>query len=133
MLNQQITQQLMRALTTKRNSIGPLITFLLILMLAPVTPAHAIRLIDAKLLFEIIDQLSQPSDVAVSNDGRIYIVDGVNSKIRIFNQNGQPLAAFGKAGSGNGEFNNPLGIDIGRSGRVYIADSGNHRVPGPDI
>jgi DNA-binding beta-propeller fold protein YncE len=128
MLNQQITQQMMRALTPKKNGLGPIIGVLLILMPAAVAPAHAIRLLDAELLFEISDQLSQPSDVAVSNDGRIYIVDGVNNKIRIFNQNGQPLAAFGKAGSGNGEFNNPLGIDIGRSGRVYIADSGNHRV-----
>jgi tripartite motif-containing protein 71 len=128
MLDQQITQQTMRTLTSKNTSISPLIGFLLILILTAVTPAHAIRLLDAELLFEISDQLSQPSDVAVSSDGRIYIVDGVNNKIRIFNQNGQPLAAFGTAGSGNGEFNNPLGIDIGRSGRVYIADSGNHRV-----
>ncbi len=96
--------------------------------LISVPPVHGIRLIDAKLLFEITDQLSQPSDVAVSEDGKIYIVDGVNSKIRVFNHSGQALAAFGSAGSGNGEFRNPLGIDIDRSGRVYIADSGNHRV-----
>ena len=76
---------------------------LLIFALAiPATPVHGIRLVDAKLLFEISDQLSQPSDVAVSNDGRIYVVDGVNSKIRIFNQSGQAMASFGSAGSGNG-------------------------------
>jgi DNA-binding beta-propeller fold protein YncE len=91
-------------------------------------PVHGIRLVDARLLFEISDQLSQPSDVAVSDDGRIYVVDGVNSKVKIFNQSGQAIASFGTAGSGNGEFKNPLGIDIDRSGRVYIADSGNHRV-----
>jgi DNA-binding beta-propeller fold protein YncE len=101
---------------------------LIIPLLIYVPPVQGIRLIDAKLLFEISDQLSQPSDVAVSADGRIYVVDGVNSKIRIFNQSGQALASFGTAGSGNGEFRNPLGIDIDRSGRVYIADSGNHRV-----
>lgn len=101
---------------------------LIIALLISVSPVQGIRLIDAKLLFEISDQLSQPSDVAVSDDGRIYIVDGVNSKIRIFNQSGQALASFGTAGSGKGEFRNPLGIDIDRSGRIYIADSGNHRV-----
>ena len=102
---------------------------LLIMALAiPATPVRGIRLVDAKLLFEISDRLSQPSDVAVSNDGRIYVVDGVNSKIRIFSRSGQALASFGTAGSGNGEFKNPLGIDIDRTGRVYIADSGNHRV-----
>ena len=101
---------------------------LILPLLTSVTPVHGIRLVDAKLLFEISDQLSQPSDVAVSNDGRIYVVDGVNSKIRIFNQSGKAMASFGSAGSGNGEFKNPLGIDLDRSGRVYIADSGNHRV-----
>jgi len=110
---------------------------LILTLLISVTPVYGIRLIDAKLLFEISDQLSQPSDVAVSDDGRIYVVDGVNSKIRIFNPSGQALASFGTAGSGNGEFKNPLGIDIDRSGRVYIADSGNHRVqifdPGGDF
>jgi DNA-binding beta-propeller fold protein YncE len=94
----------------------------------PATPVQAIRLVDARLLFEISGQLSQPSDVSVSKDGRIYVVDGVNSKIRIFSPSGLALASFGTAGSGNGEFKNPLGIDIDRSGRVYIADSGNHRV-----
>jgi len=107
---------------------------LILPLLTTVTPVHGIRLVDAKLLFEINDQLSQPSDVAVSDDGRIYVVDGVNSKIRIFNQSGQAMTSFGSAGSGNGEFRNPLGIDLDRSGRVYIADSGNHRVQifGPD-
>lgn len=101
---------------------------LVIPLLFSVPPAHGIRLIDAKLLFEISDHLSQPSDVAVSDDGRIYVVDGVNNKIRIFSQSGQALASFGAEGSGSGEFRNPLGIDIDRTGRVYIADSGNHRV-----
>jgi len=96
--------------------------------LISVPPVHGIRLVDARLLFEISQQLSQPSDVAVSADGRIYVVDGVNSKIRVFTQNGRVLASFGSAGSGHGEFRNPLGIDIDRSGRIYIADSGNHRV-----
>jgi DNA-binding beta-propeller fold protein YncE len=101
---------------------------LILTLLTHVTPVHGIRLVDARLLFEISDHLSQPSDVAVSDDGRIYVVDGVNSKIRIFSQRGQAIASFGMEGSGNGEFKNPLGIDIDRSGRVYIADSGNHRV-----
>ena len=101
---------------------------LALVLVMPVTPAHGIRLIDARLLFEIRDQLSQPSDVAVAADGKIYVVDGVNSKIRVFSPNGRALNSFGSAGGGPGEFKNPLGIDIDRSGRIYIADSGNHRV-----
>jgi DNA-binding beta-propeller fold protein YncE len=93
-----------------------------------VTPAHGLRLVDARLLFEISGQLSQPSDVAVAGNGKIYVVDGVNGKIRIFNQNGRALASFGSPGAGPGEFKNPLGIDIDRSGKIYIADAGNRRV-----
>ena len=101
---------------------------LAITCLAAVTPAHGIRLIHVKPLFERTDQLNQPSDVAVSKDGRIYIVDGVNNKIRVFDQNGGPVSSFGRQGSGNGEFRYPLGIDIDALGNVYVADSGNHRV-----
>ena len=97
-------------------------------LLTLVTPAGAIRLIEVKPLFEITDKLNQPSDVAVSKDGRIYVVNGVNNQIRIFNQNGKFLSAFGAGGSANGEFRNPLGIDIDKSGKVFVADSGNHRV-----
>ncbi len=81
-------------------------------LLTHVTPALAIRLVKVKPLFELIDKLDQPSDVAVSKDGRIYVVNGVNNQIRIYNPNGKFLSAFGDGGSGNGEFRNPLGIDI---------------------
>jgi DNA-binding beta-propeller fold protein YncE len=97
-------------------------------LLLAVTPAFGIRLVNVELLFEITDQLNQPSDVAVSKDGRIYVVDGVNNRIRIFNSQGAPVSAFGTEGAGEGEFRYPLGIDIADSGRIYVADSGNHRV-----
>ncbi|UCD77936.1 MAG: NHL repeat-containing protein [Desulfobacterales bacterium] len=99
-----------------------------IILLLAVTPALGIRLINVELLFEITDQLNQPSEVAVSNDGKIYVVDGVNNRIRIFSSRGAPVSSFGAEGAGNGEFKYPLGIDIAGSGRIYVADSGNHRV-----
>ena len=99
-----------------------------ILLITLVTSAGAIRLVEVKPLFEITDKLNQPSDVAVSKDGRIYVVNGVNNQIRMYNQNGKFLSAFGTGGSAHGEFRNPLGIDIDKSGNVFVADSGNHRV-----
>jgi len=91
-------------------------------------PAFAIRLINARMIFEINKQLNKPSDVSVSRDGLIYVVDGVNNKIKIFDEKGRFVSSFGKQGSGRGEFSQPLGIDLGTSGKVYIADSGNQRV-----
>lgn len=99
-----------------------------IVSLTAVRPAQGIRLIGVEPLFEISDQLNQPSDVAVSKTGRIYVVDGVNHKVRIFDPNGKPVGSIGTEGSREGEFRYPLGIDVDGSGRVYIADSGNHRV-----
>jgi len=91
-------------------------------------PAYAIRLVHVTLRFDLTDKLKMPSDVAVSKDGKIYVVDGVNHKVRTFNQYGKLISSFGSRGSADGEFMFPLGIDIDSSGRLYIADSGNHRV-----
>jgi DNA-binding beta-propeller fold protein YncE len=91
-------------------------------------PGYGIRLIEAQPLFEVRDQLDQPSDVSVSRDGRIYVVDGVNNKIRIFDQGGQLLSSFGSLGDKSGQFRFPLGIGLDNTGNVYVADSGNHRV-----
>jgi len=92
------------------------------------TNVHAIKLTYVKHLFDITDNFNQPSDIAVSAKGLIYVVDGVNNKIKVFDQNGKLLFKFGKKGSLHGQFNFPLGIDIDASGKVYIADSGNHRI-----
>jgi DNA-binding beta-propeller fold protein YncE len=97
-------------------------------LLLAVTPAFGIRLVNVELLFEITEGLNQPSEVAVSKTGQIYVVDGVNNRIRIYDAGGAPVSSFGVEGAGEGEFKYPLGIDIADSGRVYVADSGNHRV-----
>lgn len=109
---------------------SPFLSFLLLslISLTFVTPASAIRLINVTPRFNLTDKLNMPSDVAVARDGQIYVVDGVNHKIKAFNQKGELTHSFGSRGSGDGEFRSPLGIDIDGSGRLYIADSGNQRV-----
>ena len=101
----------------------------LLLSFAPTVSAFgAVRIIGIKFLFNITGDFSEPSDVAVSGDGRIYVVDGVNGRIKVFTSNGKAQASFGETGGGDGEFNFPLGIDVDDSGKIYVADSGNHRV-----
>jgi PKD repeat protein len=76
-------------------------------------------------------------DVAVGPDGRIYTVEawsnaryapGSNHRLQIFNPDGSYYGGFGGYGSGNYQFDAPAGIAIDHTGKVYIADSGNHRV-----
>lgn len=38
------------------------------------------------------------------------------------------LSAFGTYGSGDGQFVNPQGIDVGPDGNLYVADQGNSRI-----
>ena len=38
------------------------------------------------------------------------------------------LATWGSEGSEDGQFNSPYGIAVDGSGKVYVADSGNHRI-----
>lgn len=107
--------------------------FFLSLSLSPfhVTPCLAAPFGTVKPVFAIenkADPFKHPSDVAVSNKGSIYILDGVNNRVLVFNYSGKFLFSFGNGGAGNGEMNAPLGLSLGRDGRVYIADSGNGRV-----
>ena len=112
--------------TSKIQKIVFRVFFLSVLLIC--FPAYGIKLTNVRHLFDITQSFSQPSDVSVSKDGLIYVVDGVNNKIKVFNQNGRFVFSFGGKGAGSGEFKSPLGIDLDNSGRVYIADSGNHRV-----
>jgi len=109
---------------------APFLSFLFLsfISLTIVTSAFSIRLVHVAPRFDLTDKLTMPSDVAVARDGQIYVVDGVNHKVRTFNQKGELISSFGSKGSGDGEFSFPLGIDIDSSGRLYIADSGNQRV-----
>ena len=100
---------------------------LLFLLMAPCS-GLCVEIVGIKFLFDISDGFDEPSDVAVSKDGRIYVVDGVNNRIKTYDSNGKSVSSFGAEGSGNGQFRYPLGIDVDDSGKIYIADSGNHRV-----
>ncbi|MDH3884240.1 MAG: NHL repeat-containing protein [Desulfobacterales bacterium] len=110
------------------NQIIIFLSLFIVNLLVQANPGYGIRLIEAQPLFEVRDQLNQPSDVTVSKDGRIYVVDGVNSKIRIYDQGGRLVSSFGSAGAGSSQLRFPLGIDLDGSGNIYVADAGNHRV-----
>ena len=99
-----------------------------VLALVPASSASGAEIVGITPLFDITGGFKEPSDVAVSKSGRIYVADGVNHRIKVFGKSGAPLFAFGEEGGGNGKLRYPLGIDVGASGRVYVADSGNHRV-----
>ncbi|MGB3211387.1 MAG: NHL repeat-containing protein [Desulforhopalus sp.] len=92
------------------------------------TVAHGLELTMATHLFDITDGFNQPSDVAVAGDGTMYVVDGVNGRVQVFEATGAHKMTIGRPGTGPGELALPLGIDLDASGNVYVADAGNHRI-----
>lgn len=100
------------------------------ILLAGAGASHAVAvpLTMVEHLFDLSHHFRQPSDVAVAANGQIYVVDGVNNSIKVFNDKGGFLFAFGGSGANAGEFRFPLGIGLDGGGKVYVADSGNHRV-----
>jgi len=89
---------------------------------------HAYTICPVRHLFTISHGFLQPSDVAVGRDGRVYVVDGVNNAVKVFDEAGTFRFSFGASGAGPGQFKAPLGIATDSAGRVYIADAGNRRI-----
>ncbi len=58
----------------------------------------------------------------------VIVVDSGNNRLQVFTGDGKFLARYGKAGSGDGEFNQPWGITLDTAGNIYVADWKNHRI-----
>ncbi len=98
-------------------------------LLLSVTVSFSMECVKSDILLSIEPSgVDQPSDLAIGPGGELYLVDGVNNRIVVTTAEGAPRFAFGKSGSKPGEFRYPLGIDISRDGRVFVADTGNHRI-----
>ncbi len=74
-----------------------------------------------------------PTDVAVARNGDVFVADGhanneLNHRIVKYSRDGTFIKAWGRKGSGPGEFNGPHDIAIDSRGRLFVADRGNSRV-----
>ncbi|MEE8605115.1 MAG: NHL repeat-containing protein, partial [Candidatus Aminicenantaceae bacterium] len=65
-----------------------------------------------------------PSDIAVDEEGNVFVLDSGNHRIQKFDPQGNFLASFGRRGQGPGEFQYPQSLDIDKNGFMYISDSG---------
>jgi tripartite motif-containing protein 71 len=116
-------------------SVKPVIIPLILQSVLLITPAVAVQaqeislpLCPAKHLYAITSDFQNPSDVVAGRNNNVYVLDGVNNRVKVFDQQGRDLFSFGGTGTGKGRFNFHLGIGVYSSDRIYVADSGNHRV-----
>ena len=75
------------------------------------------------------DTFNGPCDVAVAENGDIFVADGhVNSRIVKFSKDGKFIKTWGKKGEGPGEFNLPHTLVIDSRGRLLVGDRSNNRI-----
>jgi DNA-binding beta-propeller fold protein YncE len=77
-----------------------------------------------------VGQLIFPRSLAVAPDGAIWVSEyAFAERIQKFSPGGtNVLLSVGRPGGGPGEFNRAEGIGVDAEGRLYTADSCNHRI-----
>jgi len=100
---------------------------------------HRVRVFDAitgNHLFDIgkrgsgPGEFNLPRDAAIGKNGQIYVVDGGNFRIQVFDRNGKYLQSFGSLGKQLGNFARPKEIATDSEGNVYVIDAafGNFQI-----
>ena len=79
------------------------------------------------------DTLNSPSDVAVAENGDIFVADGhsgmeTNMRIVKFSEDGRFIKEWGKKGSALGDLDGAHGLAFDSRGRLFVADRGNNRI-----
>lgn len=100
---------------------------------------HRVRVFDARSGAHLMDigrrgsgagEFNLPRDLAIGKDGRLYVVDGGNFRVTVFDRDGRYLSSFGSVGKQYGQFARPKEIAIDRDGNVYVVDTafGNFQI-----
>lgn len=94
---------------------------------------HLIRVFDLK--GRLIDSIGNgkgtqsgyllfPTYITVAADGSIYVADTVNSRVVVFDAQGNFSRQIGGRGNVLGRFDKPKGVALDAEGHLYVVDSG---------
>ena len=92
---------------------------------------HGVRVYDVRdgnFLFQFGSRGNQPGEFnfptnAFLRGDRLYITDGGNFRIQVFDLEGKFLRTFGKVGARLGEFARPKGVAVDSEDHVYVVDA----------
>jgi hypothetical protein len=68
------------------------------------------------------------SSVAVDSAGRVYWTDEAANQVCRADASGANIVRYGAAGSGIGEFDDPIAVAVDSQNRIYVVDKYNNRV-----
>lgn len=69
-----------------------------------------------------------PRDVVLLPDNQLAVTDTGNHRVQIFSREGSFVQALGGLGAQVGQFFEPVGLEVGSSGSLYVLDTWNGRV-----
>ena len=70
---------------------------------------------------------ANPYDITVCNNGDVIVANHGGHSVEIFDATGQLKRTFGTQGSGDGQFNRPLGV-CEHEGIVFVGEQGGNRI-----
>ena len=74
-------------------------------------------------------QFDAPCGIAVNRSTQqVYVTDRDNHRVQVLNSDLTYSRMFGSEGDEQGQFNNPVDVDVDNEGFVYVTDSSNNRV-----
>jgi len=74
------------------------------------------------------NQILDPHDVVVGEDGKLFIANMGLNRITIFDMVLRTNKEIGEIGSEDGQFDMPMSIAVNSYGEIFVADSWNHRI-----
>lgn len=79
-------------------------------------------------------KLLSPGSLALDSAGNLYVADGGNDRVVKFDSSGRQVLAFGKKGTGLGDFQSVWSLAVDAQGQIHVLDprTGFVLVFGPD-
>ena len=103
----------------------PLLTALALAAGAALAPAqeHKLGAYDSE-----VPGFASPADAVFVAGDTTLVLEADLDRVTAIQGDGTTAALFGGSGDGPGQFRDPRAMELGPDGRLYIADTGNHRI-----
>ncbi len=67
-------------------------------------------------------EFNRPWGIALDKNGDVYVADGLNARVQIFDKDGKFITMFGRRGDKPGGFSQVKGIAVDSDGNIYVVD-----------